>query len=65
MSITCQLIVLKSCSNPDSGLLVCNEKNWKVLDLGFFVGDVISGIGFRPFWLRLPALGPNQLDDIF
>jgi len=63
-SVTYQVVVLKSYSNlkrcGKSSRLDCNEKNWKVLDLGLFVGDVISGVGFRPFWLRLPALGPNH-----
>jgi len=26
------------------------------------VSDVISGVGFRPFWLRLPGPGPKPLD---
>jgi len=25
------------------------------------VGDVISGVGLRPFWFRLPGPGPNLL----
>jgi len=25
----------------------------------FFVGHVISGVGFWPFWLRLPDPGPT------
>jgi len=25
----------------------------------FFVGDIMSGVGFRPFWFRLPGLGTN------
>jgi len=32
-----------------------SEKNWKVFF--FFVGDVISGVGFRPFWLKFPGPG--------
>jgi len=28
----------------------------------FFVSDVINGVGFRSFWLRLPGLGPKLLD---
>jgi len=23
----------------------------------FFVGDIVSGVGFRPFWPRLPGPG--------
>jgi len=29
------------------------------------VGDVASGVGFRPFWLMLPGPGPQQLKGIF
>jgi len=29
------------------------------------VGDVMSGVHFRPFWLGLPCPDPQQLDDIF
>jgi len=25
-----------------------------------FVGDVITRVGFWPFWLRLPGPGPNH-----
>ena len=31
----------------------------------FFVGDVISGIGFKTSWLTLPGPGPQPLDIIF
>jgi len=48
-----------------SSLLDCNENNWKVLDFEFFVGDVICGVGFRPFWLRIPGPGHQLLDGIF
>jgi len=27
---------------------------------GFFVSDVMSEVGFWPFWLMLPGLGPNR-----
>jgi len=27
------------------------------------MGDVISGVGFQPFWLRLPSPGGYQLLD--
>jgi len=36
-----------------------------VLGLDFFVSDVISGVGFWQFWLRLPGLGPNRKRDVF
>jgi len=35
------------------------KKKFLVLGSGFFVGDVISRVGFWPFWLRLPGPGPN------
>jgi len=35
------------------------------LEFGLFVGDVISGVGFRPLWLRLPSFGPQLLDGKF
>jgi len=31
-----------------------------VLNFVFFVSDVISEVGLRPFWLMLPGLGPNR-----
>jgi len=37
--------------------------SWKVL--GFFVGDIIDGVSFQPFWLRLPGPGPQLLNGIF
>jgi len=38
------------------------NKNILVLDFGVFMGDAISGVGFWPFWLRVPALalGSNR-----
>ena len=42
--------------------------HWKkieVLDFRFFVGDVISEVGFRPFWLRLPGCEQQPLERIF
>jgi len=32
------------------------------LHLGFFVGDIISRVGFKSFWLKLP--GPGCLLEI-
>jgi len=43
-----------------ASLLVCIEKNCKVLDLGFFVGDVIGGIGLDTFGRGHRALIPNR-----
>jgi len=31
----------------------------KIFWFRFFVGDVISGVGFWAFWLRLPGPGNN------
>jgi len=36
------------------------KKIFLVLGFGFFVGDIISGVGFWPFWLRLLVPGPNR-----
>jgi len=64
-SITHQLIVLKSCSNSQKTLqvLVCNKK--KFLVLGFFVGDIISGIGLGIFGRGHQVLGPNCKRKVF
>jgi len=43
-------------------LLVCNEKILFWVS-GFFVGDTISGVGFKPFWLRLPGPGPQLQEE--
>jgi len=46
------------CSNP--------QKTQQVVEIAmkkkfvFFVSDVISEVGFWPFWLMLPGLGPNR-----
>ena len=56
--------MLESCSNPQKTWQVfqCALKENLVLRFGFLVSDLISGIGFWPFWLRLPAPGPKLLD---
>jgi len=33
------------------------KKSWKVLDFRFFMGTIIHGVGFMPFWFRLPVPG--------
>ena len=33
--------------------------NFLVLTFRFFVSDVVSEVGFSPFWLMLTGLGPN------
>jgi len=35
------------------------------LELFFFVSDVISEVGFWPFRLMLPGLGPNRQTEVF
>jgi len=30
-----------------------------------FVSDVLSEVGFRPFWFTLPGLGPNCYQKYF
>jgi len=32
---------------------------------GFYVGDIISVVGFRPFWPRLPGPGANCSREFF
>jgi len=39
-----------------ASLRICNVKKFF---LGFFVGDVLSEVGYWSFWLMLPDLGPN------
>jgi len=29
------------------------------------VNDVINDVGFYPFWLMLPGLGPNHYTEVF
>jgi len=41
-----------------ASLQVGNEK--KFLVSFFFVSDVQSGVGFWPFWMRLPGRQPNR-----
>ena len=48
-----------------ASLLVCIFLNWKVLDFSFFVSDVISGVGLRPFWPRLSGPEHQPLEGIF
>jgi len=36
-----------------------------VFDFGFFVGDIMSGVGFRTFWLRLPSFRCQPEEGIF
>ena len=40
-----------------TSLLVCNEN--KFFKFWVFLGDIISSVSFRPFWLWLPGLGPQ------
>jgi len=61
-STTCQLILLESCSNSSQKTQWVFMSELKSLGFVFFVGDVISGAGFWPFWLRLPGSEPQLLD---
>jgi len=36
-----------------------------VEDFSLFVGDVVSGVGFRAFWPRFPGPGCYPLEAIF
>jgi len=46
---------VRELSKDSASHLICTDKKFRV----FFVGDVISGMGFWPFWLRLPGPGPS------
>jgi len=48
-----------------ASLLVCNEKTFFGFGFLFFVSDIISEVGFWPFWLMLPGLGPNRYTKAF
>jgi len=37
----------------------------KILGFRCFVSDIISGLDFRPFWLKLPGPGPNPKMEVF
>ena len=54
--------MLESYPNPQKSLSlrVCNEKSF-----GDFEGDVISGVIFLPFWLRLPGPGLKRQMEVF
>jgi len=43
---------------PSVSLQVCNEK--MIFGFGFFGSDILSGVGFGPFWLRSPGPVPNH-----
>jgi len=43
-----------------ASLLVCNEKNFLVLGVGFYMSGIKSEVFFRPFWLMLPGLEHNH-----
>jgi len=60
-SITPQPIALRELLMPSKDLVIESAKKeifWFCVS-GFFVSDVISGVGFLPFWLMLPGLWPN------
>jgi len=57
-STTCQSIVRKL-SNPQKV-----EKSLSLQLIIFFVSDT-SWVGFWPFWLRFPGLGPNCKREVF
>jgi len=45
---------------------VCNEKiKFLVWGVVFFVSDIISKVGLRPFWLMLPGLGSNHYMEVY
>ena len=52
-------------SKDAASLLVCILFNLKVLGFRFFVGDVISGVGFRYFWPSLPGPDCQHQEPLF
>jgi len=61
--ITCQVIVIESCSNPQRTHQVLKsamKKNFLVLGFRFFVSDVTSRVVLSFFGLLRVALGPNH-----
>ena len=52
-------------SKDVASLLHCSEKKMKVLDFMCCVDDVINGLCFWAFWLRLPSPGHQPRDQIF
>jgi len=55
-----QLIALESCPSSQKtrqDFEPAMEKN--ILVLFYFVNNTISEVGFWPFWVMLPGLGPN------
>jgi len=48
-----------------ANLLGWNKKILESFRFCFFVGDVVSEVGFKSFWLRLPGPEPQPLDGIF
>jgi len=62
---TCQLIVLESCSNSQKIQQVFKPSMKKNLFSCVFMSGIISGVGFWPFWLRLPTPGPNCKVEVF
>jgi len=46
-------------------ILVPTKKSWEVLDLSFFVGDVILGVALGFFWLTPSSSGSQRQGVIF
>ena len=50
---------------PSKDTTMSLSLQWKEVILGSFVSDIISRIGYWPFSLRLPGLGPNCKREVF
>jgi len=57
LNITHQAIELESCSNPKrcGKSFSLHLKKLESFGFHFFVSDIVSWVGFRPFWLRSPG----------
>jgi len=54
--------------NPSKDLACFEVSNKKIVfgfGFRFFVSDILGGVGFWPFWLRLPGPGPNRKIKVF
>ena len=61
MSDNCEILRVLRCNRYlDLGNGSNKFGNHCVRDSSFFVSDITSEVGFWPFWLMLPGLGPNR-----
>jgi len=66
-SITCESIVLESCSNPKRLGESSSLRRKKILNFNLrgFVGDVITGLRLGLYGQGYRSLGPNRKSEVF